>query len=826
MYLRNKYFIGVAWCLVVIIIICYLNNVYSARVKTNLNSLEKLEFMTNELYISQTQVPIEKVIDRLPNRDAWKNFLLMHGDGYVYIDPLSGRPVSLTQVFPIIPGTGQGNTITFEELSSKLGYKVEKLTDEVVKDLVLQLISAHADILNISTEEIGDVRVTNTNGDYLWDIFIAQKISGIPVRDANISLSINHGNVSLWGVEKWGDVKINLMPAINDQQALSLGFDFIGRKTPGDKIIKEPKLEIVPITPQWDATIGKGYDHVLVWSFVFKREGYINTWEMLVDAHSGKLLSFRDLNAYVTKKIVGTVYPSSNNNCYPEGVAETGVPIGHTNTGFASPNAYTNGGGRYDYSSGTATTTLHGLYVNVIDTCGTISESSASGNIDLGGTNGNTDCTIPSGHSAGDTMASRVCAAEIPLVNYIAWGWVHYSWLNTSLLCNVNINGWCNAFAYAGSINFDRTSEGCSNQGEIAGILNHEWGHALDLNDTNGIFSRPNESFADIVAALRTHRSCPDEGATTTMNQNCGQWTCPSSGLLNGYNCSGYGDCCTGCTGARDLDFAQHASGNPHTISNFVCTHCGAGGSFQGPCGMEAHCEGYAAGEAGWDLATRDLAGSPFFMDRQTAFEFLAKLTFTGSGSITDWYSCTCPNTSSACGANNGYMKWLNADDDDGNINNGTPHMTAIYAAFNRHSIACSTPAAVNSGCTGAPSSAPSLTVTSQDNAVSLSWTSIPSAAQYYVFRTEGPMGCDYGKALITYLSSTSFTDTDVGNGQTYNYAVAAVGSNTACMGPLSNCVEVMPCGSPQFDGIQAATDTSGCQAGIQITWQVPRLLG
>ena len=35
-------------------------------------------------------------------------------------------------------------------------------------------------------------------------------------------------------------------------------------------------------------------------------------------------------------------------------------------------------------------------------------------------------------------------------------------------------------------------------------------------------------------------------------------------------------------------------------------------------------------------------------------------------------------------------MQWLTADDDNGSLLDGTPHMTAIYNAFHRHEIACS----------------------------------------------------------------------------------------------------------------------------------------
>ena len=81
-------------------------------------------------------------------------------------------------------------------------------------------------------------------------------------------------------------------------------------------------------------------------------------------------------------------------------------------TGLASPNNFTNSAGIFNYTSGTATTTLTGRYVDIVDTCGAISNSSATGAINLGGTNGQHDCTTGGG-SAGNTPASRSAFYEV-----------------------------------------------------------------------------------------------------------------------------------------------------------------------------------------------------------------------------------------------------------------------------------------------------------------------------------------------------------------------------------------------------------------------------
>ena len=161
--------------------------------------------------------------------------------------------------------------------------------------------------------------------------------------------------------------------------------------------------------------------------------------------------------------------------------------------------------------------------------------------------------------------------------------------------------------------------------------------------------------------------------------------------------------CDLDCSGVRDADWDKHADHTPDTALGFVCTQCGTG---TGPCGRQVHCAAAPARQAAWDLVTRDLVAPPFNLDSQSAFLLGNRIFYQGSGNIGAWHACTCGASSSGCGATNGYIQWLAADDDNGSLNDGTPHMTALFAAFDRHGIACAAPAPVNSGCaesTGRP---------------------------------------------------------------------------------------------------------------------------
>ena len=69
-------------------------------------------------------------------------------------------------------------------------------------------------------------------------------------------------------------------------------------------------------------------------------------------------------------------------------------------------------------------------------------------------------------------------------------------------------------------------------------------------------------------------------------------------------------------------------------------------------------------------------------MDNNTAAEIVTRLTYIAAGSTSTWFSGGPPN--GGCGGSSGYMNYLAADDDNGNLNNGTPHMTGDLPGLQR----------------------------------------------------------------------------------------------------------------------------------------------
>jgi hypothetical protein len=184
-------------------------------------------------------------------------------------------------------------------------------------------------------------------------------------------------------------------------------------------------------------------------------------------------------------------------------------------------------------------------------------------------------------------------------------------------------------------------------------------------------------------------------------------------------------------------------------------------------------------------------------MDNNTAHEVVNRLTFIGAGNTGTWFSGGPPN--GGCASTSGYMNYLVADDDNGNLNDGTPHMTAIYNAFNDQEIACNTPTVQDSGCAGSPTSAPVVSGSASDKSASLTWAPVANATEYEVFRTEGVFACDFGKVKLGATSGTVWNDTGLQNGRDYSYIVIPKGSADACFGPASACTTVTPVSGPNL---------------------------
>ena len=604
--------------------------------------------------------------------------------------------------------------------------------------------------LQVDSRELGTGRITVHGDGTIIQVYMPREIDGIEVRGSYVGGVINQGKLNLFGIHRWGDARISVKPTITAADAALVAAAHLSphsMASSAESTWSDDQLVLLP------TDLGDRYGHRLAWALHPRLVGELARFEVLVDAHTGELLSVQDKNHYAEAK--GGVYPVTNDGVAPDGVEQPGWPMPFMQVG----SQVTDTGGNYNLT-GNQTARFFGPFVNMADQCGTDSLTQ-SGGIDWG-TSGGDDCATPGFGGAGNTHASRSGFYELNRTMEMARGWLPSNgWLQSRLTSNMNINQSCNAFWNGSTVNFYRSGNGCANTGEIAGVFVHEWGHGMDNNDTVPTISSPSgEGIADIYTALRLNTSCIGRNFRTTP-------------------CTGFGDPCLSCTGVRDIDYEQRQSGQPHDYSWSNAN-----------CGSSVHCRGAVYSEAVWSLWKRNLQQAPYNYDNNTAHEIVNRLTFLGAGNVSTWFSGGPPF--GGCGSGGGYLNYLAVDDDDGNLNNGTPHMQAIFHAFNDQEIACPTPAVQDSGCAGVPTTAPNVTASPDDRQVGLSWSPVAGATSYEVFRAEGIFACDFGKVRVGSTTGTSFTDSGLQNGRDYSYVVIPK-RGASCFGPASACDTVQP---------------------------------
>ncbi len=745
--------------------------------------------------------------------DAWGRFQSEAGGTWVgYVDRRSGYlEFAEGSGWPWIPGAG--NTLAKADIASFLGASgaVDLATmDRIARSFLPQveaLLGIEAKDLKLSEGRSGPM------SDYLWYVDYDVYRGGWKIEGARVMFRINHGNLVQFGTEGVPPPSVvPPFPRLSRDEAVQAVAAYIGGFSDRDAFVEAGSLLMMTrakIDPAAAERFqpGDGYSLLPVWQLSFRRKGTVGTWRARVDASNGRIVEFGDVNEYAqAKEGVVLVQPS---------LGETSKPVPFTNI---STGGFTNSAGVYA-PAGAATTSMNGQYVKPIDSCGAISLA-ADGmfNFDFG-TSPASDCSTPGFGGAGNTRSSRTQFYWVNRVKEVGRGWLPaVAWLSAQLTTNVNLNQTCNAYWNGSTLNFFKSGGGCGNSGELPSVSLHEYGHGLDSNDGTG--SPPEngsgETVGDWTASLATHQSCI------------------GSGFLGG-NCGGYGNACTSCTGVRDIDWAKHTANIPSTVANFTQTTCPQPNpnnpNYVGPCGAnaianatltkkrEGHCESYISSQALWDLANRDLP-SP---GSGGAWSISDRLWYLTRATTTSFFTCnTAPATwtSDGCAAGTLFRTFRVADDDDGNLANGTPHGGAIFAAFNRHNIACaSDPGSSTTFAACTIPTPPTLSLIPSNNTTLLSWTSSGADTVYDVYRNE--LDCNAGFVKIANdVEALSLHDGNVANTFNYNYQIIAhPAGSEACGAPPSNCASAVPvpCTAPGSPLIGTASATAPNQ--IQVTW-------
>jgi hypothetical protein len=743
------------------------------------NALSRLTLRSQALAPSQPILPLEDYQGAAPGAvpaavvAGWTAFHRGAGaDWQASVDQRTGLVASSEGTgIPWIPGAG--NSLSPDDVSQYVA-TAGRLDLAILEAIARRELERLGPLFGLAGEDLVLNRERSGNpAPHVWLVDFDLVRDGLVVEGARVLFRVNNGNLIQFGSEN--------LPAPGSQvpstrlgleQAVAVMTEHIGGLTRADTMVDPGTLHLLPanvVDPDYPAGFppGRGRELIKVWQFVFRRQGVIGTFRARVDAATGELLEFEDVNRYA--QAAGGVAADATAG------TETVRPLPFVDLGGG---VFANSAGRYTFAGTPLTSALNGQFVRITDTCGAISlTTDGPGNLPFATAGGN-NCTTPGIGGAGNTRSARTSFYSINRAKEIARGWLPgNAFLNGQVTASVNQTGTCNGFWDFTQINLFRAVSGsCGASGEEPGFILHELGHAIDQNDGTGAADGgTGESYGDLTAAMVLHNSCVGPGFRLG-------------------NCGGYGDACTACTGLRDVDWGRHASNTPHTVSNYAQTNC-AIPDYPGPCGNAAHCEAHISSEAVWDFANRDLPAP----GSNAAWAITERLWYLSRTTATNAFSCTPGPTFTSDGCNLGsWWKTMRAvDDDDGNLANGTPHGGALFAAFDRHGIACGgDPGAGVTFAACSPPAVPAMTLSPGDDAVAVT---VAGSGVFDLFRNE--LGCNAGFVRIAddFIGGT-FTDHDVVNGTAYFYqAVAHPSGNEACASAPSPCLSATPAVAPQI---------------------------
>jgi hypothetical protein len=666
-----------------------------------------------------------------------------------------------------------------------------------------------------------------------------QAVNNVPVVGARLVFAVNNGNMIYWNSTKIANVTPQTA-AINSQQALTAALTYAGLSQDQVTVVQQPQLAYLPVI------LNNLITHKLIYQLSFRQNGAHPTWFAQVDAKTGTMVAFVDINNYgcetSSSNIHGRVLGGIKSAEFRDAEVIRSFPFVQVDHNGIPSQTSLNGVYKYD---GDTTSGLNGKFFDTFCEDCIKSESDPTAdfqpnassdplgviNFGTGGKDVVTPGVIPELDTADtfangtSTQADRTAYYHSNVARMMGKKWADYSFYETTVGVNVNINDQCNAFWNGSTLNFYRSGGGCNNTGQIRDVMQHEYGHGIDSNDglpTTLTDRATGEGVGDHIALFVDHDSCI--GQSFEDGRNTGPFLIdPDTGNIKT------------CDGVRNVDELRSTRGTVDTTN--VATKCSpVNTACVGPKLRECHCEGEIYGQTGYHLVQNLLRGTRYgtvtldaqkkgvtyggdplpgnnpALDRDLAWTVHERLFFEARGLVASYASSR--DQSEGVSA---YDAYVVVDDEGDGLANGTPHAAYINDAFVHHGVE-ELDANGQPGVTDASNFAslqtPAFNVETVLDSVSghptthITWSSVPGAASYRLLRTERR---DDVQLILTEQQSNgsfSFDDVGVDNEVTYRYLVQAV-SPTAFSGGGA-AVKTVTISLPDFAPDFSVSDSPG----------------
>jgi hypothetical protein len=503
------------------------------------------------------------------------------------------------------------------------------------EEQAVNFIVNHLGVFGINLDELS-APVVNTSAKHTWVTF-SQVLNGTEVLTSNLTIKLYNNSVIMFGCDVYSSDALDNQILISENDVFSLATAGINQEITAVQL--SSGLHLLPVPGYRSATMKWVYE---VNVRCANENNVPSDYYTLVDAQNGQIL-------YRSNKVM-------HHNCSNEPVSKNktltmGRPVNENELDVqvtATAEVYP------DNPYGTLTTLpLNHLYVNVGGTNYTTDENGfvnipedpgTSAQFRLQGewcrifTNGVTpgiNMVLQAGNNdfsfdSFSTLRERSAYVSVQSIHDHMKTWMpDFTDMDIQLTTNIDEDGECNAFYDGASINFFNIGGGCNATSLVADVVYHEYGHGINGTYYNSLGSSfqngaMNEGYADYWAI----------SLSNNPNMGAGFYTDNVDGIRR-----------------YDLEpkrYPEDLVGEVHADGEIICgawydTHLLMG--------------------ADWNITM------PLFLG---AYPGLQANTFNGNEgeAFTDVL-----------------LDALQADDNDGDITNGTPNGNAIVVGFDMHGI-------------------------------------------------------------------------------------------------------------------------------------------
>src|SRR3954447_9247399 len=212
---------------------------------------------------------------------------------------------------------GHGNKLTTQDVGGFLKSKPQidlEVMDTIARDYmprVKSFIGFDPNQLTLNRGRSGQP------AGHVWFVDYDVVREGMPIEGARVVFRVNNGNLIQYGSENLPAPGATV-PAtrLTQKQALDAVAKLIGGFQVGDSFSDGGSFHLLPTAvPSKKFSegyeFGKGRGIAKVWQVVFHRDGVMGPWRARVDAATGEVLGFEDVNEYVSAAATGGTYQNS-----------------------------------------------------------------------------------------------------------------------------------------------------------------------------------------------------------------------------------------------------------------------------------------------------------------------------------------------------------------------------------------------------------------------------------------------------------------------------------------------------------------------------------